>query len=201
MLTLEFFNTEEEVNLWSSLFYRESIAGSDPAMLKRRIYEKRVENSKGERIVDFLAFALMPNHYHLFLREIREGGISLFMQKLGGYTDYFNGQHKRSGSLFQARYNLNPIKDDNQLIATFHYIHTNAVELWEPGWKDFRVKDYQGAIKNLYNYKYSSFLDYVGKKNVPSITNRGFLLNFFGGTENIKKETENWIKTRAGINN
>src|SRR3989344_6790484 len=35
-----------------------------------------------EPLVGILAFTLMPNHFHLLLKEVRDGGISLFMQKL-----------------------------------------------------------------------------------------------------------------------
>ena len=34
-------------------------------------------------IVRIMADCLMPNHYHLLIEEIREGGISSFMHKLG----------------------------------------------------------------------------------------------------------------------
>ncbi len=56
---------------------------------------------KNERklLVDILVWCLMPNHYHLILRQRRDNGIVLFMQKLGsGYTNYFNLKYKRVGS-------------------------------------------------------------------------------------------------------
>jgi len=62
---------------------------------------------KNERklLVDILVWCLMPNHYHLILRQRRDNGIVLFMQKLGsGYTNYFNLKYKRVGSLFQGRF-------------------------------------------------------------------------------------------------
>src|SRR3989344_4291689 len=56
-------------------------------------------------LVDIVAYALMPNHYHLLLQQRRDNGISLFLQKLGsGYTSYFNLRHERSGVLFQGKY-------------------------------------------------------------------------------------------------
>lgn len=46
---------------------------------------------RGETLVDIGAYCLMPNHFHLLLREKNEGGISLFMKKLStGYSMYFN---------------------------------------------------------------------------------------------------------------
>ncbi|MDI6891239.1 MAG: transposase, partial [Thermodesulfovibrionales bacterium] len=41
-------------------------------------------------LVEILAFCLMPNHIHLLVKQLKEGGISKFMQKLGaGYAAYF----------------------------------------------------------------------------------------------------------------
>ena len=51
-----------------------------------------------------LAWALMPNHFHLLVRS-GTGGITSFMRRLmSGYANAFNARHKRSGYLFQNRY-------------------------------------------------------------------------------------------------
>ena len=39
-----------------------------------------------KRLVDILAYTLMPNHIHIVLQEIGIGGISKFMQKLLPHT-------------------------------------------------------------------------------------------------------------------
>src|SRR3989344_2009952 len=63
-----------------------------------------VERS-GMPLVEIAAYCLMPNHFHLLVRELEEGGISKFMQKLTtGYTMFFNKKYERSGSLFQGRF-------------------------------------------------------------------------------------------------
>jgi len=38
--------------------------------------------TKREMLVEIIAFVLMPNHYHLIVRPLVEGGVSLFMKKL-----------------------------------------------------------------------------------------------------------------------
>jgi len=53
---------------------------------------------KKNPLVSILAFALMPNHFHLLLIQKKNNGITLFMKKLGsGYALYFNQKYKRSG--------------------------------------------------------------------------------------------------------
>src|SRR3989338_3275644 len=46
-------------------------------------------------VVSILGWTLMPNHFHLLLLETRKGGISKFMQRLGGSMSlYFNLKYK-----------------------------------------------------------------------------------------------------------
>lgn len=76
------------------------------------------------------------------------------MQKIGGYTGYFNQQYNRNGTLFDSRYKYIEIKDDAQLFAAFNYVHTNPVELVEPMWKEQKVKDFDKAksfLKKIIN--------------------------------------------------
>src|SRR3989338_4216667 len=42
-------------------------------------------------LVAIVAYCLNPNHFHFILKQLVDGGIAKFMQKLqGGYTYYFN---------------------------------------------------------------------------------------------------------------
>lgn len=198
-LGLEFCNTIEQVDLWNLI----GKGGSDPPLpaleksASQKLKEQRKKNKKAGCIAEILAFALMPNHYHLIVREIVEKGISLFMQKIGGYSTYFNTQNDRVGPLFQSRYKSIRIKDDRQFMHTFVYLHTNPVELIEPGWKDFRVKNKKKALNWLNSYEWSSYRDYIGEKRFPYIINRDFFLETFGGENGCRKTVENWIGFEA----
>jgi putative transposase len=82
-----------------------------------------------KKVVEILAYCLMPNHYHLMLRQIEDGGVTLFMRKLGtGYTMYFNKKYERSGSLFQGKFKSVPVETDEQLRYLPHYIHANPID-------------------------------------------------------------------------
>ena len=189
ILGLELFNRKDYNHLWELI----AQAGTVPAW--ERIEQERKKRS--EPIVELMAFALMPNHYHLIVREITEGGTSLFMRKMGGYSTYFNKQNNRVGPLFQSRYKSVPIKDDRQLGTVFAYVHTNPVGLKEPQWKDGRVKDAQKAINWLAKYKWSSYQDYVGNPTYPTTTQREFFTDFYRGTNGCRKATEDWIRFKA----
>ncbi len=136
---------------------------------------------KRERLVDIVCFCLMPNHFHLLLRQIKDGGITAFLHKLStGYTMAFNLKNKRTGSLFQGPFKAAQIKDDNYLIHLSRYIHLNPLEIKKPNWKEAGIIDWSAAEEFLKSYRWSSYLDFIGCGNFPSIINeRDFILEFF----------------------
>lgn len=136
---------------------------------------------KRDVLVEILVFTLMPNHFHLMLRQLKENGIVRFMQKLGtGYTMYFNKKYERVGCLFQGPFKAVHIIEEAHLVHLPHYIHANPLSFITNGVKPFRY---------LENYKWSSFPDYIGIKNFPRVTKRDFLLNLFGGEEKYRIHT------------
>jgi putative transposase len=159
-----------------------------------------VNLEKREILVEVLAFCFMPNHIHLLLRQVKDNGITRFMRKLGtGYAGYFNKKHDRSGYLFQGRFKSVHIKNNAQLLVVFSYIHTNPVALVEPAWKKNKVKNFKEVIKFLEGYKWSSYLDYSGRDNFPSLIKKNFLLEAFGGQNNCKKIVNDWVKYKSEI--
>jgi putative transposase len=161
-----------------------------------------VEKKKRKLLVDIHAFCLMPNHYHILLSPRIDGGIPIFMKKLNmGYSKYFNEKYKRTGTLFQGRYKSVQITKDAHFIHIPYYIHLNPLDIITKKWRTGDMKDTDKAIKFLQNYRWSSFLDYSGKKNFPSVTRRDFLLKFFGSPDRYIKDTIGWLKERESINN
>lgn len=154
---------------------------------------------KGRKLlVEILAFALMPNHYHLIIRQRVNDGVVKFMQKLGiAYAKFFNEKYKRSGHLFEGRFKAELIKRDAHFLYLPYYIHLNPLDIAFPGWKKKGIKDYKKAIEFLENYRWSSYLDYIGKKNFSSVTQREFLLESFGGRGAHRREINNWIKNKS----
>ncbi|MFH1129167.1 MAG: transposase [Patescibacteria group bacterium] len=146
-------------------------------------------------LVNIHAFCLMPNHYHLLISEIREGGISKFMQKLGaGYVRYFNARYKRKGTIFESRYKSILISNSNHFLNLPYYIHLNPLDLKFPEWRERKIKDYNKATEYLDKYRWSSHMDYSNIKNFPSVTDRKLLLDIFGGEEKYKQSINRWLK-------
>jgi REP element-mobilizing transposase RayT len=117
---------------------------------------------RGAPLVEIGAYALMPNHVHFIVKEVEEGGIASFMQKIfTGYTMYFNTKHERTGALFAGTYKSKHLSTDRYFKHAINYVHMNPIELYEPNWKQGAGS--LGAIEEkLRAYKYSSLQDHIG---------------------------------------
>ncbi|MEK9131625.1 MAG: transposase [Patescibacteria group bacterium] len=130
--------------------------------------------NRGETTVEIGAYCLMPNHFHILIREKIDGGISKFMQKLlTAYSHYFNKKYQRTGTLFESRFKAKHADTDEYLKYLFAYIHLNPVKLVEPLWKEKGIKDGVRAQEFLSQYAHSSYLDYSG----VVLGNRGKILD------------------------
>jgi len=147
-------------------------------------------------LVQLHSFCLMPNHYHLFVSPLMEDGIPKFMKKMNmGYAKYFNEKYERSGALFQGKYKSIEVKTDPHFNYLPYYIHFNPLDLVMPEWRERKIKNYKKALKFLESYRWSSHLDYLGRKNFSSLTQREFLLDFFGGEKGYIKSLPEILKS------
>ncbi|MDO8576174.1 MAG: transposase [bacterium] len=140
--------------------------------------------AKREPLVDIHAFSLMPNHYHMLVSERIEGGISTFMRKLNmGYAKYFNEKYKRSGVLWQGTFRKVQIQRDAHFLYIPYYIHLNPLDMVLPEWRGGNVKNIKRAFSELEKYRWSSYLDYIGTANFPSVINQTLLSEVLGASK------------------
>lgn len=117
--------------------------------------------TKREPDVFIGAYCLMPNHFHLLIKERDPAGVSRFMRKiLTGYSMYFNIKHERTGQLFESSFKTQHVIDDIHLKHLFTYIHLNPKKILLPH-GNF---DEEILLEKLASYPYSSFNDYMGVK-------------------------------------
>ena len=188
------FNNSQPVNIWLRRLQRKAeklLLGPTP---QSSLVDRR------DKFVEILAFCFMPNHIHLVVRQLKDGGVSQFMQKVGtGYATFFNKKYSRKGHLF-SRFKAFYVSSDNQLKNVITYVHCNPISLIEPGWKEAGIKRSQQVLAFLKEeYRWSSFFDYLGRKNFPSVTNRDFVLEVMGGAEGSRQAIEDWISHKQEI--
>lgn len=129
--------------------------------------------NKNPKIVEIICYCLMPNHFHLLVKQIKEKGIREFVSKVSNsYTKYFNTKYKRIGSLFQGAFKAVPVETDEQLIHLSRYIHLNPYV--------------SGLVENLESFVYSSYNDFI-KGTENKLSNPAFILSFFKDVKGYKE--------------
>jgi putative transposase len=150
---------------------------------------------KGEEIVDIGAWCIMPNHFHLLLKEKIQGGVSIFMKKLlTGYSMYFNTKYHRRGTLFEGPFGAKHLDSDEYLKYQLAYIHLNPLGIIDSGWKEKKIGDFDKGLQFLQSYKYSSFLDYFGGDRLENkILNKSAFPEYFRDKKEFSEMIDEWM--------
>ena len=123
----------------------------------------------------------MNNHAHFLIFSKNNEELSKFMHKVNtSYSKYYNRENKRVGYVFRDRYYSQPILSHMQLYNCLKYIHNNPVKA--------RI------TKNIEDYKYSSYNEFLYKREI--ITTKGLNL-LFAKTIGYEKEFYEIHKPKA----
>ena len=173
---ITFHDTADYARFLFLILYFQSTVGFDQiSRYARRFVQHRVfdidETDVSQiisgRYVELISFCLMPNHFHLILREVQENGIARYMQRvLNGYTKYYNAKYEVSGHLFEGPYKAVHVENNDQLLYLSAYIHRNPREL--PHWKNKEQR-----------YEWSSYQDYIGKNRWGKLLSAEIVLGQF----------------------
>lgn len=156
----------------------------------RRFSKERTTSNNRKHLVYLHAFCLMKNHYHLLLSPVDDeiDNLSAFMRKLNmGYAKYFNEKYKRSGALWQGKYKRIHIVKDAHFQYIPYYIHLNPLDYTYPKWRTGKVENVDAALEKLSNYKWSSYPDYCGNDNYPSLIEKSVLSDILGNMQNQQR--------------
>jgi len=116
-----------------------------------------------ETIVDIGAYCLMPNHFHILVREKTENGISKYMLKLmTSYSMYFNKKYKRTGKLYEGVFKSTHANTDRYLKYLYSYMHLNPAKLKDKNWRETKNRKVSDLLKYIFDYEYSSLKEYAG---------------------------------------
>jgi len=163
----------------------------------RRKKLKETPLDVNDKLVDYLALILIPNHFHLLVRQITEGGIQKVMHRsCDGLARYFNTKKNRQGHLFMGRYKAVHVSTDQQAMHLFTYIHGNALDLVFPEWRDGSLKNWRQSENFLKNYKLSSLPVFLGGSDahttIKQLINQEFALNYYGTPKEYLEAIHKW---------
>src|SRR3990167_4272681 len=134
-----------------------------------------------EPLVAIVVYCINPNHFHFVLKQLVDGGIAKFMQKLqAGYTSYFNVKYSRTGSLFQGTFKSSLMNSENYFNKILGYIN-----------KNYQV---HSIPKNKIDLVIASDHEYEnGRFNIVSKAEAKKILEIFNGGKNFKKHSQEII--------
>jgi putative transposase len=161
----------------------------------RTKYENVFEYDRGQELVAIGAYCLMPNHFHLLVTPLIEGGVAKFMSKLStGYSMYFNKKYNRTGSLFEGSFKAKHADSDEYLKYLFSYIHLNPTKLQQPDWEEQGSINEEATFDFVKSYRYSSLVDYLGENRViSSVLKKASFPEYFSNEEALKSEIFSWL--------
>lgn len=191
-----FLNSDDYDRFIKTLY----VANGTKAFVYREIKEKSlIDIDCGDPLVAIGAYCLMPNHFHILLKEITEGGISKFMEKLcTGYSMYFNKKYKRSGFLFEGNFKAEHADTNEYLKYLFAYIHLNPVKLIQSDWKDSGIRDADKARAYLEKYQYSSYMDFWGMIREEGLNlSREEFPEYFAQPHDFQDFVNDWLEFQA----
>lgn len=122
--------------------------------------KRQVKNFRSE--IDLIAYCLMPNHFHLLIKQHEKDSMERFMRSIvTRYAHYFNKKYNRVGHIFQGRYKAVLVTEENYILHLSRYIHLNPSE-------------FLNDIKNAY----SSYKEYLRLRKTKWIK-PNLVLSFF----------------------
>lgn len=153
-------------------------------------------------LVYLFDWSLVMDHDHLYLLSNIENAIPILIQKLNnGFAKYYNLKHNRKDVLFGARYGSVLVEGQFQSDAVSRYVSIiNPLDVYQPGWREEGLRNWEEAFEFLENYQFSSFPDKIGKRNSkilapPEILEKYSIL--YRDREECQKFVEEFLKQKS----
>ena len=142
------------------------------SLIEQIVFRQSLESKT--TAIDILAFCLMPNHYHIIVKQNVDRGIHSFLSNVtNGYTKYLNTKRERVGPLYQGPFKAVYIETDEQLLHLSRYVHINPT-----------VSNVV-TLNALSSYPWSSFPDYLDN-SAKSFINTSKILSHFKTNQEYK---------------
>lgn len=167
-------------------FNNSEVIGSLANLRKNEIAPKALSK---DPLVAIVVYCLNPNHFHFVLKQLIDGGVAKFMQKLqAGYTSYFNLKNARTGVLFQGTFKAHLVDDENYFNKVVGYVNNN-----------YKVHN---IPKDKMKFVFASDKEYKNNNfKIISKIEAERILEIFDGNKNFQKhcdEIVSIVKTERG---
>ncbi len=151
-------------------------AGREPLFFSQRNYEfclHLIKRYQEQYEACVIAYCLMPNHYHLLLRQESEQPLSKFVSTLfNAYVQAVNREQNRKGTLFEGRFRHVWVDREEYLIHLCRYIHLNPVKA--------------NLASRPEDWTYSNYLEWIGQR-AGTLVDRAFVHALFPSPEEYRR--------------
>src|SRR3990172_3613917 len=172
-------------------FYRfpQNIKFSHYKDLSSENRKEYLENIKKQKpFVEIYAFSLMPDHFHILLKQLAKDGLKSFISNFqNAFAKYYNKKNDRGGSVFKNPFKAKWIESDEIFVHVSRYIHLNP------------VTSYLIEMENLPKYPWTSYPFYTGNSQ-RDLINTQLLLKILGSTRKYQKFVENQVDYQRKLN-
>jgi putative transposase len=126
----------------------------------------RIKYYSGKYKIKILAYCLMPNHFHIFLKQTtNDYSISMFISSLlNSYVKSINRKYEKRGTLFESKTKNKQIEDETYFKWMIKYILENPVNA--------------GLAENICDWEFSNAKDLLGLRN-GKLTDVEYVKSFF----------------------
>lgn len=147
-------------------------------------------SKSGEKLTEILCYAIMPDHYHLLVKEIKENGITDFIRKCNiSIAKYINTKTERKGPLFESRFKSKHIHSNDYLLHLSVYINLNPLDfLSGKDWRENKIKDWKNERKKILNYPWSSTKYFINNFSSTYDVDEDLYSNIISGTDIIMSQ-------------
>ena len=130
-----------------------------------------------------IAYCLLPNHYHLLIRQDGAHPAGLLPQRVfNSYSKAYNKRYGHSGTLFEGNYRAAAVEDDAYLAHLCRYIHANPV--------------IHGLVDDLAVWPYSNYLEWIGERE-GTLVDRDFIRSWFSHPLGYREFVAQYIVERS----
>lgn len=121
------------------------------------VYIEKLQTYQKTSEFELFAYCLMSNHVHLLIKEGKEP-LSIIFRRIGSsYVFWYNQKYYRVGHLFQDRFKSETVETEAYFLTALRYIHQNPLKA--------------GIVKQIQDYPWSSYKEYIQKKGVCNTSN------------------------------
>ncbi len=195
----EFKNHKHAEKLAHAFLIANSTKSSEAFQFLRNSKKPKIEEilnilKDGERLVDILCYSVMPDHYHLLLKQQRENGITDFIRRCNtSIAKYINTKNERKGPLFESNFKSKHVDTNEYLLHLSLYIHLNPLDFMVgKKWRNHDIKNWNIAKEKLLHYPWSSIKSFLQNYDDPIISGIKIITKQFKHKKDYEQFLQEW---------